>query len=368
MTTSPDRDKHVVLQMSMPHYRKWFLDELSRKGCQVRFLAGDQLFDDHSHTEVDSPLVESTGKNIYLLGRRIGLQRRALRRAIQAPVSVVTLNPRILTTWAALLLRRLLGRPTIAWGHAWPRQGPAARSDRIRSVQRRIPTALIVYTETEKSQLLARWPGLRVHVAPNAIYPEHEMQPALPSGTEPTNLVWIGRMIELKRPLLAIEGFEHAADELPGTCRLVMVGSGPDLEAVRERVRSSPLRDRIDVTGQVTDHAALEAIFGDAVAMLATGYLGLNATQSIGFGIPVIYPDDEPHAPEVEALDESNSTSFSAQDVDELVAAVIDVFRERKAWFACREEISRVARGRYSCEAMARGFIDALEAVSRSAE
>ena len=367
MASDTRSDEYVVLQMSMGHYRQWFLDELRNLDVPVRFLVGDHGFDAHSPTEVESPLVERTGANIWLLDRRIGVQRIDLRRAVAARVAVVLLNPRVATTWGVLLVRRLLGRPTVAWGHAWPRQGPAARSDRLRSVLRRISTAVLVYTETERSQLLARWPRLRVFVAPNALYPAHEMQPASPTGGEPTNLVWIGRMIEAKRPLLAIEGFERAVEELPGACRLVMVGSGPDLDAVRDRARSSPVRDRIDVTGQITDHAALATIFGDAMATLATGYLGLNAIQSIGFGVPVIYPKDDNHAPEVEALDESNSSSFPAQDVDALVAAVLRVSRERDAWLARREEISRRARSRYSSEAMARGLVDALEAVARGA-
>lgn len=367
MASGSRRDEYLVLQMSMGHYRQRFLDELSDQGAAVRFLVGDQGFDDHSPTEVVSPLVERTGANIWLLGRRVGLQRGVLRRACAAPVAVVMLNPRIATTWAVVLVRRLLGRPTVAWGHAWPRQGPASRSDRIRSVLRRIPTALLVYTETEKAELLARRPGLRIFVAPNALYPAGQMQPAPPSGAEPVNLVWIGRMIGAKRPLLAIEGFERAAKELPDSCRLVIVGSGPDLDTVRERAGGSPLCDRIDVTGQVTDPSVLAKIFGDAVALLSTGYLGLNATQSVGFGVPVIYPSDEPHAPEVEALDESNSRSFPAQDVDALAATVVDVFRERDKWLARRDEISCRARSRYSSEAMARGLLEALQAVARGA-
>ena len=366
MTSSSRRDESLVLQMSMGHYRQRFLDELRERAVPVRFLVGDRGFDDHSPTEVDSPIVERTGRVTWLLGRRVGLQRHVLRRTVAAPVAVVPLNPRFVTTWAVVLLRRLLRRPTVAWGHAWPRQGPAARSDRLRSVLRRLPTAILVYTETERSQVLERWPRLRVFVAPNAVYPAHEMQPALPTGAAPTNLVWIGRMIAAKRPVLAIEGFERAAVDLPESCRLVMVGSGPDLAEVRKRVESSPLRDRIEVTGQVTDHDALTKIFGDAIAMLATGYLGLNATQSVGFGVPVVYPADEPHAPEVEALDGGNSTSYAGQDVDGLTKAVVTVVGEGDAWFARREQISRVARSRYSSEAMAEGFSDALTAVARA--
>lgn len=360
-------DEDVVLQLAMAHYRQRFVDEVQNQNHPVRFLVGDQAADAQSATEVESPLVERTGANIWLLGRRISVQRKAFRQAVGARVAVVQLNPRNATTWGVVLARRLSRRPTIAWGHAWPRQGQGARSDRLRAVLRRVPTALLVYTETEKRELLARWPRLQIFVAPNALYPAGEMQPAMSSGAEPANLVWIGRMIELKRPLLAIDGFEHAVERLPEMSRLVMVGAGPLLDAVTERARSSPVGDRIDITGQITDQSELNVIFGEAVATLATGYLGLNATQSIGFGVPVVYPDDEPHAPEVEALDASNSRSFAARDVDALAAAIVGAFNERTTWLAHREEISRVARSRYSSEAMARGLVDALQAVARDA-
>lgn len=364
---SAGRHEYLVLQLAMGHYRQSFLDELERQSLPVRFLVGDRAADDQSSTAVESPLVERTGANIWLLGRRFSVQRGVLRRAIKAPVVIVQLNPRNLTTWGVLLVRRLLGRPAVAWGHAWPRQGQGARSDRLRSVLRRLPTALLVYTETEKAELLARWPRLSVFVAPNAMYPAHSMQAASPGGAEPANLVWIGRMIAAKRPLLAIHGFERASDHLPEESRLVMVGSGPDLDAVRDRVSSSPLRDRIEVTGQVTDQDDLAKIFGNAVAMVATGYLGLNATQSIGFGVPVIHPDDESHAPEVEALDDSNSRSFAARDVDALAVAISDIFRKRDEWLTRRVAISHRARSRYSSEAMAQGLVDALQAVARDA-
>lgn len=367
MVRGEPRDEDVVLQLSMAHYRQRFVDELHKQNHPVRFLVGDQAFDAQSATEVESPLVELTGANVWLLGRRLGMQRKAIPQAVGARVAVVQLNPRNMTTWGVVLARWLLRRPTIAWGHAWPRRGQGARSDRLRSVLRRIPTALLVYTETERSELLARWPSLEVYVAPNALYPAEDMQPAPPTGAEAANLVWIGRMIEPKRPLLAIDGFEQAVERLPEASRLVLVGAGPLFEAVTERARSSPVSDRIDITGQVTDPSALRVIFGDAVAMLATGYLGLNATHSTGFGVPVIYPDDEPHAPEVEALDASNSRSFAAREVDALAAAVADVFNERTTWLARRAEISCVARSRYSSEAMARGLVDALQAVARDA-
>lgn len=365
MASADRRDEYVVLQTSMGHYRQRFLDVLRDRSVPVRFLVGDHNFDDQSPTEVDSPLVERTGPNVFLLGHRVGAQRHVALRAVRAPVAVVVLNPRLITTWVVVLLRRLLRRPTIAWGHAWPRRGPAAGSDRLRSVLRRVPTALVVYTETERSELLARWPRLRIFVAPNAMYQADEMRPALPAGADATDLVWIGRMIEAKHPLLAIDAFERVAERLPAACRLVMVGAGPMLEEVEQRVRTSPVRDRIELTGQVTDHAALTKIFGDAVAMVATGYLGLNVVQSLGFGVPVIHPTGEPHAPEVEALDRSNSVSYPGQDVDALARAIAEVVEDRAAWLASRPEISAEARSRYSSEAMADGLVHALEAVAR---
>ena len=78
-------------------------------------------------------------RNRYLLGRRLLWQAGCSRAVVAAEVAVLELNPRVLSSWAVLLARRTLRRPTVLWGHAFPRAGREARSDRVRGLMRRWP-------------------------------------------------------------------------------------------------------------------------------------------------------------------------------------------------------------------------------------
>lgn len=85
-------------------------------------------------------------------------------------------------------------------------------------------------------------------------------------------------------------------------------------------------------------------------------------TQSLGFGVPMLYGSDQPHAPEVElAIDGENAVSVSSESVEEWSAEIRRVWAEREVWSARREQISAGCRAKYSIETMARGFAAAIE-------
>ena len=72
---------------------------------------------------------------------------------------------------------------------------------------------------------------------------------------------------------------------------------------------------------------------------------GVNATQALGFGVPVIYADKELHAPEVEQLTPANSVIFSANDSSDLARAMVDAGLGR-GWHFDEEAILAEIRGR----------------------
>ncbi len=175
----------VVLQLAMEHYRQHFLDAVEESRDSVRFLVGDEHFGQGVGTRVTSPLITRTGRNVFLLGRRLGWQRQVLRVALAADVAVVELNPRLLTSWVVLLGRRALHRPSVAWGHAWPRTGRQSRSDRLRGLMRRLPERIVVYTDSSAAELRDRLAAARVFAAPNSLYSSGLMTPAVGDAQPP---------------------------------------------------------------------------------------------------------------------------------------------------------------------------------------
>jgi glycosyltransferase involved in cell wall biosynthesis len=344
----------------MGPYRQGFLDQIVAAGGDLRFLVGDQHFLPSLRTNVRSPLVISTGRNVFLLGRVVGWQRGVLGRGLRARRLVVESNPRIITSWVLLVLRRVLGRPTYAWGHASGRRGDASKFRHVRRFMQWLSTGLIAYTSTEERVLRQRFRRKPVLVAHNALYAQAFMRPAR-QCLDGKDVVVVGRLVPDKKPGLAIEAFCLAADRLPADSRLHVVGDGPLASEVHDLVAGRSMEGRIVLHGEVTDPAALKGIFASCCFMLASGYVGLNVTQSLGFGVPVLYPEGEPHAPEVEALHNGNSVGYRAGDAHDCADAIVKMFVDRERWWAAGQAIASEARSKYSVERMARPFLQIAE-------
>jgi glycosyltransferase involved in cell wall biosynthesis len=343
----------------MPHFRQQFLDclrEQMAEGDDLIFFAGDEHFGGGVATAVDSPLIRNSGRNRFFAGRRLAWQPGVLGPALLADTAVVELNPRILSTWFALVGRSLLRRRTLAWGHAWPRAGKQARSDWLRRVVRNLSDGLILYVDDDRDALLADGYKKRIFVAPNAIAHSSQQQAVAPKSKR-SNFIWIGRLAGAKKPQLAIDAFRLAIQELPDSTKLFVVGDGPERDRCIAYAGDMVDSGMVQFLGFV-DEQFLPQLFGSAIASIASGYVGLNGTQSIGYGCPIVYPSGEAHSPEIVTLNESNSVSFPRDDVAALARAMIEV-EQAQDWFD-REAISQHTRLTYSAERMASSFLRAV--------
>ncbi|WP_162722449.1 glycosyltransferase family 4 protein [Microbacterium sp. PM5] len=343
----------VVLQLALPHYRQALVSELSETRS-VSFLSGDRQFLPGVVLGVNGENVTYTGRNLFFLGGRFAWQRGTWRAIRSAENLVVELNPRILNSWLAIAVRKILRLKTVAWGHVFPRAGEAARSDLVRNVMRRGIDGMIVYTYRQRDDFRRLHPQTPVYVAANAIYSREELVPSL-LGVDRTDFIVIGRIVENKKVALAAEAFAHIARELSDS-RLVIIGDGPLRDSIQKSYADLVNAGRIRFMGEITSVDDLRELFGCAVSMIAPGYVGLNATQSLGFGVPVIYSRSEPHAPEIELLDEENSTSFTTDDSIALAETMRQAWQRRHMVSEYSEALSSRVRDLYSVETMAAAF------------
>lgn len=355
----------AVLQTTIPDYRERFFVALGeRLGSRLVLLAGDEdWYFEHSPR---MPYVHT--RNRFVVRRQLLWQSGALRQLVRADVAVVGLNPRLLTAWLALALRRLLRRRTVVWGHAWPRQGSTSPTDRVRNLMRRLADTVIVYTETEADGVRAASPRSDVVAAPNALYPEVDLVPAEPTDGRTGSIVFVGRLTESKKPGLLLDAFRIAAPELPADVRLTYAGDGPLRAELEARATGNGLQGRVTFLGHVSSLDELRHIYADAIASASPGYGGLSVIQSLGFGVPMLIARDEPHAPEIEAATENhNVVMFEGDRPDALADALVNVVTDRKRWLARRAEISAEIRSRYSIEQMVDAFVRGLRIDDRVA-
>jgi glycosyltransferase involved in cell wall biosynthesis len=113
--------------------------------------------------------------------------------------------------------------------------------------------------------------------------------------------------------------------------------------------------------GHVGDYARLKEIYRQALASISAGAVGLSITQSLGFGVPMLYSRHDPHGPEIVAAREGwNCLCFETDSVDDLAAHMLQLQNERAAWISRAPAISSECRASFSVEKMAGEFIKAL--------
>ena len=360
MNRSVRRRSIVVLQTTIPDYREPFFAALAQRlGSRFVLLSGDEdWYSDLRHAG-NTPCLHTT--NRFIARRQLLWQSGALRHLVRADVAVVGLNPRLLTAWLALALRRVLRRRTILWGHAWPRQGAASSTDRIRSVMRDLANTLIVYTETEAAQVRSASQRTDVVAAPNALYSERDLVPTAPESGRTRSILFVGRLNPSKKPDLLLKAFRHALPRLPPEIELAYAGDGPLRANLEAKADADGLKGRVTFLGHVSSLEQLRPLYAEAIASVSPGYAGLSVIQSLGFGVPMLIADNEPHAPEIEAaIAGENVVMFERDRPDVLAAALVDVVSQRDDWLVRRADISETIRARYTIERMVDAFVRAL--------
>lgn len=353
---------YILCLASLGHYRIKTVQYIkSKMGSEIEIYSGSPAYDRSISVLTSSEAPINNLKNVYLPGDVL-LQNIPLLSLIRARSVILDLNPRVPHIWIVILIRKFLRRPTVLWGHAFPRSGRFAKSDKIRSVMRKLADGILTYTRTQASQLEGENACRKVFTAPNALYFRHEMR--FSAEQERTNLIYVGRLDPAKKVLQAVKAFEIAAARLGDACRLVIVGDGQQMNQLRQLVDRSDFRGRIDILGHIGEFERLRHLYSTAFASLSPGYVGLSITQSFAFGVPMLISRDERHSPEIEAADDGrNCCFFETDNILSQADVMIETWAERDLWKRRGASISSECAERYSVEAMGDGIIEALSSV-----
>jgi glycosyltransferase involved in cell wall biosynthesis len=197
-----------MLLASLGRYRLRTMQQVQNAlGDELQLHAGTEPYDRTVKVLGPSDLNMTVVKNFYAPGG-ILWQGVSWPAALSVPVLVIDLNPRVLTNWVLLVWRRIAGRHTILWGHAFPRRGRRSMTDIVRGAMRTLASGVLSYTSTE-ADILKRIHSMPIHVAPNALYLSEEM--GFTDNGERPDVVYVGRLVAEKKPELLVRGFEIAA-------------------------------------------------------------------------------------------------------------------------------------------------------------
>jgi glycosyltransferase involved in cell wall biosynthesis len=281
--------KIALLQTAIADYRDAFITELSdRLDGSFLIFTGRQYFEPSTQTSAVVVALAHTRivENWFLAARRLCWQALDWSSLLRAEVVVAELNPRIISTWFLLLLRGTAGKRTVLWGHAWSRKGSSSRSEPIRHLMRLSASGVLLYTNTQRDELIARYPKFRQKswVAPNAIYRTAEIMPAGAGLELPRDFIYVGRLVNQKKVMLLLEAFLIFLANTNAESRLHVVGDGEERWRIEEFLSSSPKRDRVVLHGHRSNLEFLRSLYSKSIASISPGYVGLSITQSFSCG------------------------------------------------------------------------------------
>lgn len=339
--------RFIIVQTLVPEYRaKVFAELYRRSGGELAVWSGASS---PGHPE------QRQVRNRYLLGRRFLWQSGHLRAALRAEVCVVEFSPRILTNWIILAGRRLQGRRSFVWGHLFPRAGEHSRSRWLRFLMLRLASGANLYTRSDGEKFRALFPHKAGNVSFNAVMWARECRAA---PTPRRRLLFVARMVPDKKPLLLLEAFAQALPRLPADIHLEFVGGGPLEPALHARVAELGLGPRVTVRGALYETEDLRSAYDQALASFSPGYVGLSATQSFGFGVPMLIARDEKHSVEIELCRENFNCAFFPSDSPAALAdTIVEFVSHPPAWSQRHEEISAALRASYTLDHMCDGFM-----------
>lgn len=120
--------------------------------------------------------------------------------------------------------------------------------------------------------------------------PEWIVSPRTQPSGNPV-ILWVGRLLARKAPLLAVQAFAGLRREMPA--RLVIAGDGPQRDQVRAAVKELGLSDDVDLLGQIP-WADVRQLYDSASALLFTSLresFGAPFTEALGRGLPTVSMD-----------------------------------------------------------------------------
>ncbi|GAA1159274.1 glycosyltransferase family 4 protein [Nesterenkonia sandarakina] len=275
-----------------------------------------------------------------------------------------------LSAWVACAVAALRGRTLIMWGHGWKRP-EAGLKRQVRLAFYRLTDGLLVYGDRAR-ELGSSYgvPAEKIQVIYNSIYPEAltclARESAIPENGETPDddagsagtIIYSSRLTTRHRLDLLAE----ALGEMPDAARpkVLIVGEG----AERPRLEQVFADHGVDAQflGAVYDYEQLRGLYARADLAVSVGGAGLNVTQAMSFGVPVLAEDGDPDSsPEIEAVIEGvTGRYYQTGDAGSLRRVLTELLAAPAQLRQLGEASLGVVRERYTAEKHAAAIEDAL--------
>lgn len=263
-------------------------------------------------------------KNHWLPGSLLwqsGLLKSVRDNEVSAVIFLGDLH--YLSTWAGLLLCRLLDKPAYLWtiGMHRPESGIKLK---IRKVFFSLARHIFVYGDYARGLMRESGvPDTDMTTIGNSLDFDaqlslyHLITEGAVSSTGDSahfNLISIGRLTSRRKLNLLIEAIARLIGE-GYRLKARIIGAGPELEVLQDLAQRLGVADRIEFLGAIYDEEVVARYAYAADLCVVPGVIGLAAVHAHGYGLPVITcGNKEIQAPEAEIIIPRETGDFCEWD------------------------------------------------------
>ncbi len=351
------KGKLALQQRVLPSYRVPFFDLLAQSCESMSLFAGMPRpveMISSGKTQI-AKYVEA--QNLHLFSGPFYLcYQRGLIDWLEAwnpDALIVEANPRYLSTPAAVRWIHTCGKKAIGWGLGAPKQS---------EVWRRFISqfdAMLSYSQRGAEEYAALgFPREKIFVAHNSVSPA----PTVSMRQRPSTfdlrpiILFVGRLQARKR----VDSLLRACAEIESTPRLLIVGDGPERDALESLAREVyPSAEFIGAK----HGAELKPYFEQADLFVLPGTGGLAVQEAMSYGLPVIVAKGD--GTQDDLVREGNGWQIQPERAAyaALVSAMKNALSDRARLQRMGAESFRIVSEEINVQKMVEMFVDALNSV-----
>jgi glycosyltransferase involved in cell wall biosynthesis len=359
----------VIVQDYVPEYRTSFFNMLNKE-LGSRNLNLEMVLDKHTVTMnrngdagiTEIPTLIASSFRLKIGNRQIRF-RVISKKELVADLVIVEQAAKNFSTWMILLIRKLLLKRTVLWGHGidYVNQG-GSLSRGLRRFMIHLANHVLVYTSGAKEALIRdgvdRSKITNVQNSTDTIelkknlnqIKAKDVNKFIESEKLSKNLIlFLGSLDQSKNLELLFEAAEIAHEIVP-SLTLAVVGDGPLRKYVEE---VAGRKEWIRFLGREERSKFLS--LATAKAIVIPGRVGLVATDSLASEVPVVTVRNALHAPEFDYLREDKTCLTSENTPDDLGLKIVKAITKDFQITSSRE--SRIDVEKYSIQTMTANFV-----------
>ena len=167
---------------------------------------------------------------------------------------------------------------------------------------------------------------------------------------------WVGTLAGL-RPVKQLPMLVEALAQVPETWHLVILGDGPEKDAIQSAADAHDINDRVHLPGAVTDPASLIGMFDIFALSSKSEQFPLSVVEAMAAGLPIAAPD----VGDVKTIVSEENRPFIAVPNDaEALGAMLSELAENTE---LREELGKANRAKAAAHFDQARMVDAYRAL-----